>query len=95
VSEDPIGLAGAQNFYAYMNSGGPGALDRKPSAISDTLSGAPKAGSRILDRRICCGSRGSIMRPARLDAQETLHHVMVWGVERTALFRDDSDRATS
>ena len=32
-------------------------------------------------------------RQARLDAPGTLHHVMVRGIERTALFRDDRDRA--
>ena len=32
-------------------------------------------------------------RQARLDAPETLHHVMVRGIERTAIFRDDADRA--
>ena len=32
-------------------------------------------------------------RQARLDAPDTLHHVMVRGIERTALFRDDVDRA--
>jgi REP element-mobilizing transposase RayT/transcriptional regulator with XRE-family HTH domain len=32
-------------------------------------------------------------RQARLDAPETLHHVMVRGIERTAVFRDDTDRA--
>ena len=32
-------------------------------------------------------------RQARLDAPGTLHHVMVRGIERTALFRDDQDRA--
>jgi len=31
-------------------------------------------------------------RQARLDAPDTLHHVMVRGIERTALFRDDVDR---
>ena len=31
-------------------------------------------------------------RQARLDAPDTLHHVMVRGIERTALFRDDGDR---
>ena len=31
-------------------------------------------------------------RQARLDAPETLHHVMVRGIERTTLFRDDTDR---
>ena len=31
-------------------------------------------------------------RQARLDAPDTLHHVMVRGIERTALFRDDADR---
>ena len=32
-------------------------------------------------------------RQARLDAPDTLHHVMVRGIERTAIFRDDVDRA--
>lgn len=31
-------------------------------------------------------------RHARLDAPGTLHHVMVRGIERTAIFRDDRDR---
>jgi len=31
-------------------------------------------------------------RQPRLDAPETLHHVMVRGLERRALFRDDQDR---
>ena len=31
-------------------------------------------------------------RQARLDAPDTLHHVMVRGIERTAIFRDDHDR---
>lgn len=28
-----------------------------------------------------------------MDAPGTLHHVMVQGIERTAIFRDDTDRA--
>ncbi len=32
-------------------------------------------------------------RQARLDAPGTLHHVMVRGIERTTIFRDDTDRA--
>jgi REP element-mobilizing transposase RayT len=32
-------------------------------------------------------------RQARLDAPETLHHVMVRGLERRVIFRDDVDRA--
>ncbi|HTX54573.1 MAG TPA: transposase, partial [Candidatus Baltobacteraceae bacterium] len=32
-------------------------------------------------------------RQARLDAPDTLHHVMVRGIERTAIFRDDADRS--
>ena len=32
-------------------------------------------------------------RQPRLDAPGTLHHVMVRGIERTAIFRDDPDRA--
>ena len=32
-------------------------------------------------------------RQPRLDAPNTLHHVMVRGIERTALFHDDADRA--
>jgi REP-associated tyrosine transposase len=32
-------------------------------------------------------------RQARLDAPDTLHHVMVRGIERTVVFRDDTDQA--
>lgn len=32
-------------------------------------------------------------RQARLDAPDTLHHVIVRGIERTAIFRDELDRA--
>ena len=32
-------------------------------------------------------------RQPRLDAPDTLHHVMVRGIERTTIFRDDVDRA--
>ncbi len=32
-------------------------------------------------------------RQPRLDAPGVLHHVMVRGIERTALFRDDRDHA--
>jgi len=32
-------------------------------------------------------------RPARLDAPNTLHHVMMRGLERRAIFTDDVDRA--
>jgi len=32
-------------------------------------------------------------RQARLDAPNTLHHVMVRGIERTTIFQDDTDRA--
>jgi hypothetical protein len=35
----------------------------------------------------------SVPRQARLDAPDTLHHVMWRGIERTAIFRDDTDRA--
>jgi len=31
-------------------------------------------------------------RQARLDAPETVHHVMVRGLERRTLFREDADR---
>ncbi len=31
-------------------------------------------------------------RQPRLGAPDTLHHVMVRGIERRALFRDDTDR---
>ena len=31
-------------------------------------------------------------RQARLDAPGVLHHVMVWGLERRGLFREDADR---
>ncbi len=33
-----------------------------------------------------------MLRQRRLDAPHTLHHVMVRGIERTALFRDGTDR---
>ena len=32
-------------------------------------------------------------RQPRVDAPDTLHQVMVRGIERTTLFRDDGDRA--
>ena len=32
-------------------------------------------------------------RQPRLDAPALLHHVMVRGIERTQIFRDDADRA--
>ena len=32
-------------------------------------------------------------RQPRLDAPDLLHHVMVLGIERTQIFRDDLDRA--
>jgi REP element-mobilizing transposase RayT len=32
-------------------------------------------------------------RQPRLDAPNTLHHVLVRGLERRAIFRDDTDRA--
>ncbi len=32
-------------------------------------------------------------RQPRLDAPDLLHHVMVRGIERTQIFRDDTDRA--
>jgi REP element-mobilizing transposase RayT len=31
-------------------------------------------------------------RQARLDAPGTLHHVMIRGIERSAIFKDDQDR---
>jgi len=31
-------------------------------------------------------------RQARLDAPGTLHHVMIRGIERKSIFRDDQDR---
>ena len=34
----------------------------------------------------------AMLRQARLDAPDTLHHVMVRGIERTTIFRDDPDR---
>ena len=40
-----------------------------------------------------CYSPVTMPRQPRLDAPGTLHHVMVRGIERTALFRDDRDRA--
>src|SRR5574341_1576364 len=41
-----------------------------------------------------CGTLPLAMpRQPRLDAPDTLHHVMVRGLERRAIFRDDQDRA--
>ena len=37
-------------------------------------------------------SRLAMPRQARLDAPDTLHHVMVRGIDRTPIFRDDPDR---
>ena len=37
--------------------------------------------------------RFTLPRQARLDAPETLHHVMVRGIERTPIVRDEADRA--
>ncbi len=34
-------------------------------------------------------------RQSRLDAPDVLHHVMVRGLQRRAIFRDDTDRADS
>ena len=31
-------------------------------------------------------------RGPRLDAPDTLHHIMVRGIERRSIFRDDQDR---
>jgi len=31
-------------------------------------------------------------RQARLDAPNTLHRVMMWGLERGVIFTDDADR---
>jgi hypothetical protein len=31
-------------------------------------------------------------RKARLDAEDTLHHVMAHGIERRSIFKDDNDR---
>src|SRR5574341_1810770 len=39
-----------------------------------------------------CYDCRAMPRQARLDAPDTLHHVMVRGIERTAIFRDDTDR---
>lgn len=43
---------------------------------------------------ICAILLESVMpRQPRLDALDTLHHVMMRGIERTAIFREDRDRA--
>ena len=41
----------------------------------------------------CANLRHAMPRGPRLDAPGTLHHIMVRGIERTNLFRDDTDRA--
>ena len=40
-----------------------------------------------------CYASPAMPRQARLDAPGVLHHVMVRGIERRAIFRDDTDRA--
>ena len=40
-----------------------------------------------------CQSPLAMPRHAHLHAPDTLHHVMVRGVERHLIFRDDADRA--
>jgi REP element-mobilizing transposase RayT len=40
-----------------------------------------------------CYAPRTMPRQARLDAPNVLHHVMVRGIERTAVFRDDRDHA--
>jgi len=40
---------------------------------------------------LCYGSP-TMPRGPRLDAPDTLHHVMVRGIEGRAIFRDDQDR---
>ena len=32
---------------------------------------------------------------ARLDAPDTLHPMMVWGLERRVIFRDEAERAAA
>jgi len=47
----------------------------------------------VASGRSLCYAPPAMPRQSRLDAPETLHHVMVRGIERRALFRDDQDRA--
>ncbi len=41
----------------------------------------------------CASLRTVMPRGPQLDAPGTLHHIMVRGIERTTIFRDDTDRA--
>ena len=47
---------------------------------------------RTLPWSACCRNLSSPCRAPRLDALETLHHVMVRGLERRVVFWDDVDR---
>ena len=52
-------------------------------------------GGRCFFFHLVLGSLLAMPRQARLDAPGTLHHVMVRGLERRPIFRDDADRRTS
>jgi len=55
---------------------------------------APAPRRRRCAAGAACASVGcAVPRGPRLDAPDTLHHVMVRGLERRAIFRDDTDRA--
>ena len=47
----------------------------------------------VASGRSLCYAPPAMPRQPRLDAPETLHHVMVRGIERTQIFRTDADNA--
>lgn len=61
--------------------------------IPDVLACAPScsAGPGWMPFRTFSGTFGSALRPE--SSTGTPHHFMGWGIERTAIFRDDTDRA--
>ena len=72
--------------------GSTGAAPQDPLARGD----APEWGTLVpkqLDSNLAERYASPMPRQPRLDAPGTLHHVMVRGIERRAIFRDDTDRA--
>ncbi len=59
-----------------------------PSAQMGRCSGVQRCGGTAG----CASLMNAMPRGPRLDAPGTLHHVMVRGIERTRIFRDDEDR---
>ncbi len=68
-----------------------------PSALRPTHCTAERREAVVLKgtlaNRAMCATLCPMPRQPRLDAPDVLHHVMVRGIERRAIFRDDTDRA--